>query len=54
MIDATVRIVPPWQRGLITKAGRVVLVQAVMTARPIHHLLVADAPVWVLEEIEKG
>jgi hypothetical protein len=54
MIDAAVKIVPPWQRGLITKAGRVVLVQAVMTARPIHHLLVAEAPVWVLEEIEKG
>jgi hypothetical protein len=54
MIDAAVRIAPPWQRGLITKAGRVVLVQAVMTARPIHHLLVAEAPAWVLEEIEKG
>ncbi|KAM0825325.1 hypothetical protein ACQ4PT_069629 [Festuca glaucescens] len=25
-----------------------------MTARTIHHLLIAEAPVWVLEEIEKG
>jgi hypothetical protein len=31
-----------------------VLVQAVMTARPVQHLLVLEAPVWLLDEIDRG
>ncbi|KAM0830034.1 hypothetical protein ACQ4PT_066498 [Festuca glaucescens] len=54
MLDAAVRIVPAWQRGLIAKPGRLTLVKAVMSARPIHHLLIAEAPRWLLEEINKG
>lgn len=27
--------------------------QSVISARPIHHLMVADAPAWVFEEINK-
>jgi hypothetical protein len=54
MIDAAIKITPAWQRGLMSKQGRLVLVQAVMTAIPIHHLLITDAPVWVLEEMDKS
>jgi hypothetical protein len=54
MIDAAIKITPAWQRGLMSKQGRLVLVQAVMTARPIHHLLITDAPFWVLEELDKS
>ncbi|KAM0880624.1 hypothetical protein ACQ4PT_033459 [Festuca glaucescens] len=50
MIDATVRIVPAWQRGLIAKPGRLTLVKVVMSAKPVHHLLIAEAPRWLLEE----
>jgi hypothetical protein len=38
---------------MIARARRLVLVKAVLTARPIHHLLIANAPDWVLEEINK-
>ncbi|KAM0877851.1 hypothetical protein ACQ4PT_035236 [Festuca glaucescens] len=54
MIDAVVRIVPAWQRGLVTKPVRLVLVKAVMAARPVHHLLILEAPCWLIEEIYKG
>ena len=54
MLDAVTKILPPWQRGLIARPGRLVLVKAVMTARPVHHLLVMEAPCWLLEEIDKS
>jgi exonuclease III len=54
MIDAAIRIAPAWQSGLLSKQGRLVLVQAVMTARPVHHLLITEAPVWVIEELDKS
>jgi hypothetical protein len=53
MLDASLRIVLAWLRGLINKQGRLVLVQAVMSMRPVHHLLVTDAPVWVFDELDK-
>jgi hypothetical protein len=49
MLDVAVRIVPTWQKGLIAKPERMTLVKEVMAACPIHHLLVAEAPVWLLE-----
>ncbi|KAM0911282.1 hypothetical protein ACQ4PT_013589 [Festuca glaucescens] len=54
LLDAVVHIVPAWQKGLIAKPGRLTLVKAVMAARPIHHLLVSEAPLWLLEEIDKS
>jgi hypothetical protein len=53
MIDQATRLVPAWQRGMIGREGHLVLIKAVMSARPTHHLLVANAPAWVLEEIDK-
>jgi hypothetical protein len=54
MLDKTVQICPAWQRGLLARPGRLVLVKAVMEARPVHHLLITEAPVWLLEEVEKS
>jgi hypothetical protein len=54
MIDAAIKIVPAWQRGFIQRPGRHTLVQSVMSARPIHHLMIMDAPVWLFEEVERG
>ncbi|KAM0834610.1 hypothetical protein ACQ4PT_063479 [Festuca glaucescens] len=54
MLDAAMHIMPAWQRGMISRPGRLTLVKAVITARPVHHLLVLEVPCWVLEELEKN
>jgi hypothetical protein len=38
---------------MIQKSGRLVLVKSVISARPIHQLMVAEAPAWVLEELAR-
>jgi hypothetical protein len=38
---------------LIAREGRLILIKAVITARSIHPLLVENAPVWLLEEVDK-
>ena len=53
MLDQVKHFIPAWQRGLIQRPGRLVLVNSVIAARPIHHLLVMKAPQWVLEEVDK-
>jgi hypothetical protein len=53
LIDQVVHCVPAWQRGMIQKSGRLILIKSVISARLIHQLLVAEAPAWVLEEIVK-
>jgi hypothetical protein len=53
MIDAVVRIVPAWQRGMIDRAGRLTLIKTVMMARPIHHVLVNNPPEWLIDEVVK-
>ncbi|KAM0919247.1 hypothetical protein ACQ4PT_008360 [Festuca glaucescens] len=53
VLDKTLNCIPAWQRGLIARQGRLVLIKCVVMARPVHHLLVADAPTWLLEEVVK-
>jgi hypothetical protein len=53
LLDSVFRIVPAWQRGMMARTGRLILINAVISARAIHHLLVEDAPAWLLEEIIK-
>jgi hypothetical protein len=53
LLDATVHILPAWQRGLIARAGRLTLLKAVLSARPIHQLLIMEAPCWLFDEVEK-
>lgn len=52
-LDQVRNIISAWQRGLIQRPGRLILVKSVISARPIHHLLVLDSSAWVLEEIDK-
>jgi hypothetical protein len=53
LIDQVINCVPAWQRGMIQKSGRLILLKSVISARPIHQLMVAEAPTWVLEELVK-
>lgn len=47
------RFIPAWQRGLIQRSGRLILVKSVIAARLIHQLMVLDALKWVFKEIDK-
>jgi hypothetical protein len=53
MLDAVVRIVPAWQRGMIDRVGRLTLIKAVMMTRPVHHILVDNPLEWLIEEVGK-
>lgn len=53
MVDAALRILPDWQRGMVTRPESLILVNQVMRARPTHHMIVAEAPKWALREWTK-
>jgi hypothetical protein len=53
VLDKFLECIPSWQGGTITREGRLVLVKSVISARPLHQLLIADAPVWLLDEVNK-
>ena len=52
MLDQAIEFLPAWQRGMITREGRLTLIKVVIAAKAIHHLLVAEAPTWLLKELE--
>lgn len=52
-LDAMLQWIPAWQRGMINRAGRLVLIKSVVSARTTHQALVAEAPDWMLEEIDR-
>ena len=54
MVDAALKILPGWQQGMVTRPGRLILVNQVMRARATHHLIVAEAPKWALDRIDSG
>lgn len=53
LLDQVRKFIPAWQRGLIQRSGRLILVKSVIAARPIHQLMVLNAPEWVFEDIDK-
>lgn len=53
IIDRIADFLPGWKAALLEKSGRLILTRAVLTAVPIHLLLVLDVPKWVLKEIDK-
>jgi hypothetical protein len=53
ILDKTLNCIHAWQRGLIARQERLVLIKSVVMARPVRHLLVADALSWLLEEVVK-
>ena len=54
IVDMALHILPGWQRGLVTRPGRRILVNQVMRAHATHHLMIAEAPKWALERVDKG
>jgi hypothetical protein len=53
ILDRVIDCLPAWQRGLIAREGRLTLIKSVIAAKPVHQMLVAEAPAWVLNEIDK-
>jgi hypothetical protein len=51
LLDMVQMFIPAWQRGFLKRSSRLVLVKSVIAARPVHQLLVLDAPEWVFEDI---
>ena len=51
LLDQVKKFIPAWQKGLIHRPGRLVLIKSVVSARPIHQLMILEAPAWVFEEI---
>ena len=54
MLDAAINVVPAWLRCMTVRAGKLTLIKSVLMARPVHQLLVADAPICRFEEIGKS
>jgi hypothetical protein len=53
VLDKILACLHAWQSGMITREGRLLLINVVIAARPLHLLLIAEAPIWFLEEINK-
>lgn len=51
LLDQVTNFIPAWQRGLIQRPERLILVKSMISSRPIHHLMILDAPQWVFDDI---
>lgn len=46
-------LLPGWKAQLMSKAGRAIHVQAVLTAKMIYAAMALDLPVWAVKAIDK-
>jgi hypothetical protein len=53
ILDKIIDFLPAWQRGMIARQGRLILIKSVVTAKSIHQMIIAEAPAWVLDEIDR-
>jgi hypothetical protein len=52
-IDKIADRLPGWKAELLTRAGRLILVQAVLTSMMIYLAMALDLPSWALKAIDK-
>jgi hypothetical protein len=53
LVDKVADYLPGWKTALMNRAGRLILVRAVLTASPICSMLATDLPKWVFKAIGK-
>jgi hypothetical protein len=53
LIEKMADYLPGWKATRMHPAGRVALIQAVLTAVPIHHFIAVQCPKWVHKAIDK-
>jgi hypothetical protein len=53
LLDKIRRILAAWKTHMLTQAGRLILVQSILSAMAIFHLMSLDPPPWVLKAIDK-
>lgn len=53
ILDQISDMLPGWKAPLMARAGRLVLVRAVLTAVPIYTLMALEIPKWAIKAIEK-
>ena len=53
LVDKIVTGLPSWKAGLLTKAGRTILVKVKLSAIPVHTALAISLPPWVIHCIDK-
>lgn len=53
LIDKIANKLPGWKAPLLSKVGRLVVVKSVMSATPIHQMLVLNLPKWFFKAVHK-
>ncbi|ONM30676.1 hypothetical protein ZEAMMB73_Zm00001d040162 [Zea mays] len=53
LVDKAASVLPGWKADLMTKAGRAVYVQFVLTAKMIYAAMALDLPIWTIKAIDK-
>ena len=53
LLDTVANRLQAWQTGMLSQGGRLVLVQAVLSAIPVYSFMALDPPLSVIREIDK-